>query len=315
MSTSPRTLTGLAIGDALGMPFEMKEHTDPVLESWDGKYHPCPDSHPFCKGLKAGQWTDDTKMALALSNSLRDRRTYDPADAAAEYLAWYRSNDWRGIGTATKKAMEVLDRGGLWMESGTPGAEGNGTAMRIAPLGLFLRNRRPALIAACARFDAGITHDSIEAREGSVIVALAVSYLTKGRPREELVDWLLDCGSVHPCKTLARVREVGYYVKQIENSTPSAAVAIAANVLKAGGHVVETVPAALFCFLATNTFGQAVELAVRAGGDTDTTAAVTGALAGTHYGSDGTHVYARALERAHDLTMLDQALFSLDKFA
>ncbi len=87
MSTLPRTLTGLAIGDALGMPFEMKEHTDPVLESWDGKFHPCPDSHPFCKDLKAGQWTDDTKMARALAMSLKERLTYDPADAAAEYLA------------------------------------------------------------------------------------------------------------------------------------------------------------------------------------------------------------------------------------
>jgi ADP-ribosyl-[dinitrogen reductase] hydrolase len=210
--------------------------------------------------------------------------------------------------------MEVLDRGGMWLESGTPGAEGNGTAMRVAPLGLFLRDRRPALIAACARLDAGITHDSVEAREGSAIVALAVSYLTKDRPREELIDWLLDCGAVNQCKTLARVRDVGYYVSQIESSTPSAAVAIAATVLKAGGHVVETVPAALFCFLATKTFGEAVELAVRAGGDTDTTAAVTGALAGTYYGSEGTHVYTRALERGHDLTNLDQILWGSDRF-
>ncbi len=210
--------------------------------------------------------------------------------------------------------MEALDRGGMWLESGTPGAEGNGTAMRVAPLGLFLRNRRPDLIADCARLDANITHDSVEAREGSAIVALAVSYIARGFDRTGLVDWLLGCGALNPCKTLARVKEVGYYVKQIENSTPSAVVAIAANVLKAGGHVVETVPAALFCSLATSTFGEAVELAVRAGGDTDTTAAVAGALAGTYYGSDGTHAYCFALERAHELTELDQSLFHLDKF-
>lgn len=309
---NPRTLTGLAVGDALGMPYEMREHTDPFLTAWDGSFQPCPDSHPFCKGLKPGQWTDDTMMATALSESLQKTLTYDPADAAKRYLSWYRSKDWRGIGTATKAAMKVLDRGGMWLESGTPGAEGNGTAMRIAPLGLFLRGRSRDLIARCARLDARLTHDSLEAGEGSAIVALAVAHLANGRPRDELIWSLLD-DDLQECETLSRIRDVGYYLKQIENSTPNTAVSIVANVLKTGGHVVETVPAAVFCFLATSSFKEAVELAVRAGGDTDTTAAIAGALAGTFYGSEGTHAYCGVLESSRYLTSLDQSLYNLSK--
>lgn len=318
--TEPRTLTGLAIGDALGMPFEMKEHGDPFLTSWDGTFQPCPDSQPFCRGLKAGQWTDDTKMAVALSESLVHCKTYDPADAASMYLGWYRSNDWRGIGTATRKAMDVLDSGGMWLESGVQGAEGNGTAMRVAPLGLFLHGRIPSLVARCARLDADITHDSEEAREGAAVVALSVAHLVPGAgSKGTLHGFLSQClegGILRSCKTVLRSLEVEYYARQASKSgSPSVAVTIAANVLKAGGHVIETVPAALFCLMATDTFKDAVEMAVRAGGDTDTTAAVAGALAGTVYGSQGTHPYCARLERAHDMTRLDQSLFALDQRA
>jgi len=316
-NSEPRTLTGLAIGDALGMPFESKDHGDPLLASWDGSFQPCPASHPYCRGLRPGQWTDDTKMAMALSESLVHCKTYDPADAASMYLGWYRSNDWRGIGTATKQSMKALDSGRMWLESGVPGAEGNGTAMRIAPLGLFLRSRIPSLVARCARMDAEITHDSDEAREGSAVVALSVAHLAGGGSKGSLHRFLSAClesGTLRSCRTVLRSLEVDYYANQaVQSGSPSVAVNIVANVLRAGGHVVETVPAALFCLLTTSSFKESVELAVRAGGDTDTTAAVAGALAGTLYGSPGTHRYTALLERAHDMTRLDQSLYSLDQ--
>jgi ADP-ribosyl-[dinitrogen reductase] hydrolase len=291
------------------MPFEQKEHTDPELAAWDGSFQPCPESHPFCKGLRPGQWTDDTKMALALSQSMLRARTYSPAGAAEAYVTWYRSNDWRGIGTATQAAMSELARGStMWANSGVPGAEGNGTAMRIAPLGLYMRKYGDAVVAECARLDAGITHNSLEAREGAVIVALCVSHLAAGNPREDMIKAVSMGGHVRGCATLGRLKEVDHYVAQMENVELSTAVSIAAKVLKTGGHVVETVPAAIFCFLATSSFSEAVELAVRAGGDSDTTAAVAGAIAGTHYRSEGTVQYWRELEGAQLLVSMDEDL-------
>lgn len=304
--TEPRTLTGLAIGDALGMPFEMKEHTDPTLVTWDGTFQPCPDSHPFCKGLKPGQWTDDTKMARALTFSILDAGTYSPAHAALHYLAWYKSKDWRGIGTSTKEAMESLKSGIMWAESGAPGAEGNGAAMRIAPLGLFLRRRPQAVIAQCARLDASITHNSHEAREGSVIVALCVAHLANGGTKENMLEAIAESGHVSGCRTLGRLKDAAYYAGQ---ASPKSAVSIAANALGVRGHVVETVPAAIYCLLATSSFRAAVELAVRSGGDCDTTAAITGAMAGTLYGTEEVEPMSQGLECAKELAIMDGDLF------
>lgn len=289
------------------MPFEMREHSDPFLKSWDGSYQPCPDSHPFCKGLKPGQWTDDTKMARALSFSMLEAKTYSPAHAAVHYLAWYTSREWRGIGTATKEAIERLASGKMWMESGTPDAEGNGTAMRVAPLGLFLRNKSPGVIAECARLDANITHDSNEAREGSVVIALSVAFLANGLPKEELVAAVVGTGCVRGSRVLGRLRDAVHYA---ELAKPNTAVEILATVLGVKGHVVDTVPAAIFCLLATSTFRGAVELAVRAGGDADTTAAVTGALAGTLYGSEQVLPMTAGLERAQEMFTMDADLYA-----
>jgi len=125
----PAPLLGLAIGDALGMPFETAPRSRPDLLDWDGRsFRNSDDYH----GLNPGQWTDDTQMSLALSRTLIEHQQYVPEAAALAYRQWFEG-DCRGIGGSTKRAMEKLCRGVPWTESGTPGAEGNGTAMRAAP--------------------------------------------------------------------------------------------------------------------------------------------------------------------------------------
>jgi ADP-ribosylglycohydrolase len=71
----------------------------------------------------------------------------------------------------------------------------------------------------------------------------------------------------------------------------------------------QTVPAAFLCFSSTESFKDAVEMAVRAGGDTDTVAAITGALAGTYYGKEQTEPYLAQLEEAELLQHLDHLLW------
>lgn len=309
----PRTMTGLAIGDSLGMPYEQVDHGNPALVSWDGSFQPCPDSHPFCRGLKAGQWTDDTKMARALAASLVDRGGYDSKSAADNYLEWYRSGDHRGIGTATKNALAHLDSGFRHhFDSGEPGAEGNGTAMRVAPLGLALHGLSDEEIAEYARVDASITHHSEEAREGSVIVALLVAALARGAPKEKALDALstdaVRQSAVRDRTFMASGMAAGLLKAPIEKR-----VAALAHTLGTAGHVVKTVPAAVFCFLATESFSAAVELAVRGGGDADTTAAVTGAIAGTYYGPAGTLPYCGRLEASASLIEMDDRLLAVGR--
>lgn len=301
---APATLTGLAIGDSLGMPFEMSKPSHPRLKAWGGGYEDGSAS-PYTKELGPGQWTDDTKMAKALAESLIEEKAYSPAGAARKYLEWYRSGDLRGIGTATYQAMKKLDMNVPWTQSGTPNAEGNGTAMRVGPLGLFYRFNIQAA-AEMAAIDARITHDSHEARVGSVAVALGVTALLQGAIPETVVskvlEWLPDS------EIRNRLREVERTFEYLIGSSDET-VAEAIAKMGAKAHVIETVPAAFMALATTRSFKGALRAAILCGGDTDTTGAVTGALAGTYYGISQVQPFLDGLEAANELRAIEQALY------
>jgi len=303
------TLTGLAVGDALGMPFEMEPANSKLLLGWDGWFKDG-ETNPFTKGLKPGQWTDDTKMAKALTESLVENGTYCPGDAAKRYLAWYDSNDLRGIGTTTAKALSRLQTGLPWTQSGVSGSEGNGTAMRAAPIGVaFWRNIQAA--AEMARIDAAITHKSEMAEQGSVAIAVGVALLIEGRHAKEdfllkVLEWIPKGTMYSRILTAHHKSKLGAHRK---DKNDRSFIEVLAQ-LGAGGHVIQTVPAAFCAFVGSTSYQDAVELAIRCGGDTDTTAAITGALAGTHYGIEQVARYADTVEAGEELRKLEVALLA-----
>lgn len=275
------TLVGCAIGDALGNPFEMWDSSESELQNWDGLFKA---GGTFWVG-EPGQYTDDTLMSIALASSLIENGKFVPEHVASEYLSWYNSGNTRGIGNTTAGAMVNLKLGSQWTESGLTHsvdglpAGGNGTAMRAAPIGLWYR-KDPEQLLQVAMDDASITHNSHEPMMGSVAVALAVSLLANGThtPMEAL-ETVLEI--VSDSVVREKLAEACAYLK--ESVEPTEALAK----LGVSGYVPETVGAAFYCFCATQNFKDAVVLAVKAGGDTDTTAAIVGALAGTYYGLEG----------------------------
>lgn len=278
------TLVGCAIGDALGNPFEMKPASSQALQEWDGLFKA---GGTFWKG-EAGQYTDDTLMSMALSASLAEKEGFDPEHVAAQYLAWYESGNTRGIGTTTANAMHNLLEGASWQESGLTKsidglpAGGNGTAMRAAPIGLWYR-KDPESLLSNAMLDATITHNSFEPKMGSIAVALATAMLANRTSNPQSVAW-----EVTDILTDSVVKEkILLAQKWLEQGTPLESIALEALAeIGVSGYVPETVGAAFFCLGATTNFKDAVVMAVKAGGDTDTTAAIVGALAGTYYGLD-----------------------------
>lgn len=275
------TLIGCAIGDALGNPFEMKPAASPALQKWDGLFKA---GGTFWKG-QPGQYTDDTLMSIALSSSLIENDSFVPEHVAQMYLEWYKSGNTRGIGNTTATAMENLKLGATWQESGLKNynnqpAGGNGTAMRAAPIGLFYRHDLEQVVSA-AFTDATITHNAIEPKMGSVAVALGTALLANGAhsPIQMLREVI---GVVDPnCHIHTKLRLAQLLIEEV--AVPEHALAQ----IGVSGYVPETVGAAFYCLAATDSFKEAVVMAVRAGGDTDTTAAVVGALAGTYYGLEG----------------------------
>src|SRR5215218_2084820 len=155
------SLLGLAAGDALGTTLEFRP---------PGAFTPIDDivgGGPF--GLRPGEWTDDTSMALCLAESLVECRGFDPVDQLRRYVRWYREGRWSStetcfdIGNATAAALQRFERTGEpYPGDAAPGAGGNGPLMRLAPVVLaFARDPRAAVIHAGE--SARTTHGAPEA--------------------------------------------------------------------------------------------------------------------------------------------------------
>ncbi len=109
----PSTLLGLAIGDALGQPFEFCSMEKIVASGWKKGF-----TKSGVWNLQPGQWTDDTKMALCIANSLVINQEFNPEDLAKRYVAWVNSGDIRGIGLTCERAISRLRTGVPITESG-----------------------------------------------------------------------------------------------------------------------------------------------------------------------------------------------------
>jgi ADP-ribosylglycohydrolase len=293
MTQDPSPLVGQGVADALGKAFETKPSDDPALLAWTGEMLPS-EYHE----LQANQWTDDTMMARILAESIHLCGGFFPRDVADRYGHWLKVGPLRGMGTSTKKALGRLVNGTSWTESGSNGAEGNGTAMRAAPIGIFYHEDLDTA-AEFARMDARITHLSIEAEEGSAAVAIGAALALNRTPFDELIFATVEHLKPSSVRSsLCRLTRVsGESVQELM------------QLFGTGAHVVETVPSAFSAFLHTGSYEGAVMAAIRAGGDTDTTAAITGALAGTYYGfASIPKEYKQGLEELHTLRRLERCL-------
>lgn len=274
------TLVGCAIGDALGNPFEMKAAISPALQEWDGQFKA---GGTFWRG-NAGQYTDDTLMTIALAKSLIQCNGFDAEDVAREYLAWYDTGNTRGIGTTTASAMLNLKLGMNHKESGLVlGADGrpaggNGTAMRASPIGLVYRHDFPKLCEVCFT-DSAITHNSVEPKMSSAAVAYAIACAANGVEKEVLLAEVANAMIESDLSTSLNAA--------LQMSMDKVDHTYALSQLHSIGYAPTTVATAFYCVEVTDNFKDAVQLCVRAGGDTDTTAAICGALAGTIYGLEG----------------------------
>lgn len=296
----PSPLLGQAVGDALGMPFETYPPDHPSLREWDGygfhksQYH----------NLAEGMWTDDTMMATLLAESLIENGTYDPHDVSKRYVRWLESGDHRGMGKTTKIALQNLQSKIPWGKSGVQGAEGNGSAMRVIPLGVAFA-WDPSLLKVSVQIESEMTHSSKEAEVGALAVALAASYLYRGVPKKDLPRLLSE--NLEDSEVKRGISKVEFY-----RSAGGIGLAEVLSLLGTKAHVVQTVPSAIAALVLAGSHQEAVVSAIRAGGDTDTVAAIAGGLAGILYGKSGINqTHAVCVDDSLRLQRLDQQLVEL----
>jgi len=179
---------------------------------------------------------------------------------------------------------------------------GNGTAMRAAPFGVWFRNDLKSLVEI-VKIDSAITHASEEAEAGALTIALAAAYAAN-RETDNLLE------KIWPHLPESKVKNSIYSLASLveaRNIPPLTALSI----LGTKADVRQTVPSAIYCFLRCRGYWDGVETAIRAGGDTDTTAAIVGALFGARDGTmDMLSSWFDGVEDSQKLIKLDSQLYN-----
>ena len=270
-------LLGGAIGDALGRPHEGRHRFSVRLEL------------PLAYGgHHLGSITDDTDQTMIVGESLLAVGWLDPEDIARRLVAWLPHGT--GKGTATVHAVVRLQEGVPWYAAGEDSA-GNGAAMRAAPIGLWWYDE-PTRLKSDAVLLSLPTHRHPTGVAGAVALASAVAHLVMTEPDEfttaSFVEVMADAlEGLEPERVRERrdeqsfttLRERILEMPELLRLDPDEALL---HRIWTGAFVLESLPAALYCFLASpNDFRATLALAITAGHDTDT----VGAFAGTMYGA------------------------------
>jgi len=258
-------LLGTFVGDALGMPFEQ---ADPAgvperIEMVDAR-------------LGRGTYTDDTQMMIALAEALLDCGRIDAVALGHRFAAAHDPR--RGYGSGTTRVLELVRSGVHPHEAaraafGGEGSRGNGAAMRVAPVAVRYAHDIAAM-AEAARASALVTHAHPAAIDAAVIQAHAVAAALNGEPA-------LDA-AMAAASTSALADRLLTAARLLPGRPPPAEVAAA---LGNGSTGHESVPCAIYAATAHDSLEAAITFAVRCGGDTDTIAAMTGAIAGARGGA------------------------------
>ncbi|MBD3878504.1 MAG: ADP-ribosylglycohydrolase family protein [Quinella sp. 1Q5] len=275
-------LLGLATADALGVPVEfesrMRLRSDPV------------------KGMRAfgtwnqpaGTWSDDTSLTIAAMESIARLGRIDYQDVMENFLRWYERDDFTAtgerfdIGNTTysaivrfKQKFSTSTECGLTDES----SNGNGSLMRILPATIYLYSTRGKIAGDELRIIhefSALTHGHIISRIACGIYSLIAAKLLDGKNISEALalgmnDAKIFYGSDASFKNFSRLCDEDFD-------------ALPEDKISSSGYVVHTLEAALWCLLNTDDYKSLVLKAVNLGGDTDTTGAVAGGLAGIIYG-------------------------------
>jgi ADP-ribosylglycohydrolase len=308
-------LAGLAVGDALGMPTQGMRRADILAD-----YGPITglaaagSRQVIAAGMPAGAVTDDTEQALLLARLLiaGDGRI-DPLAFAEALVSWEQAMAAKGsldlLGPSTREAVRALAAGVAAAEAGRRGAT-NGAAMRIAPVGLATPPQPlPALVDAVVEASM-VTHNTSIGLAAAAAVGAAVSVGVEGGSRAEAIELAIAAadlaagrghwvpgGQIGPriawvTRHLARVPPAGWADEL--DAVVGTSVAAQESVTAAFG-ILAVVPSAW----------DAVCLAASAGGDTDTIAAIVGAVAGA---ADGMSAWpADIVQRVTQVNDLDLA--------
>lgn len=275
-------IVGFAAGDALGMPAEFLSR-EQIRRYYGKPISGFVKAHPGHASdfLTEGAYTDNTQTMIATAECLIECKRMDPARQADALLSWYQNTvPHRTPSTANLRACKHLASGRSWNKSGVF-SSGCTAAMRMIPIGLFF-NCSPEELTRAALDNCIITHNERRAKAAAVSVAYLVARLLRSDERSRPADQVLETAD-HIAYLDQDLAAMLRWTTQIAHLPPDEAL----FEIGTSSDAIETVPAAVYCFLKhPRSFLGAVLPAVNAGDATDSIGALAGsfvgALAGVH---------------------------------
>jgi len=249
---------GLAVGDALGATLEFLTPRE-ILHQYG--------EHREITGggwlrLPKGQVTDDTEMTLALGRSILEAGKVDPQSVAEAFSAWMCAKPV-DIGNTVRRGIALYRRTGATQVPENEHDAGNGACMRCLPVALAYLGADDFIVAEANRRQSHVTHHSTLSDLGTLIVIRMVQSALLTRDRSGLKRLADDLAAAE--------KRFSYENKRMDN--PS-------------GYIVDTLGAVFQSLFATDSFESALVDVVNRGGDSDTTGAILGMIAGALYGPE-----------------------------
>ncbi len=272
-------LWGAVVGDALGVPVEFQTRDEvqanPVRDMRGGGTY----------GQPRGTWSDDSSLLLCTVEGLIDG--FDMGRLAKLFRSWLDSGHWTpwgeafDVGVTTSQAIARLSRGIDPEQAGidNENSNGNGSLMRILPVALRFGSYSAPEMVSYAHRASSLTHRHRRSQIACGIYSLLARSLMSG------------LGPANAYENAIRESHANYHetpdsseLTKFERVLSGRIGQLPESAIESSGYVLHTLEASIWSLLTTNSFREATLRAVNLGEDTDTTATVTGGLAGICYG-------------------------------
>lgn len=299
-------IIGAIVGDALGVPYEF----DPRSQI---AYAPAKDMIGYgTYDQPPGTWSDDSSLILCTIQALING--YDLSQIAASFVDWFETGLWTphgtvfDIGVTTRNVIDRLSEGEDPKYSGEVEEQtnGNGSLMRIIPMAYYLLREQ----------DAGVRYERVaevsaisHAHVRSKLCCFYYTELARLLMNGAELDSALNAANEILRSTFTVRGIVEYETRNYERLLSGLLGNTHEDEIHSTGYVMHTLEASIWCLLNTSSYSDAVLKAVNLGEDTDTTACVTGALAGIMYGED-----AIPDDWLHKIARLDEIESLIDRF-
>jgi len=275
-------LLGVSVGDAIGVPVEFKSRQELT-------YHPVDSMIGFgTHHQPPGTWSDDSSLTFCLAEMLCGK--YDLENLARRFINWKNNGYWTAhgrvfdIGIATSDAIDRLERGVSPVLAGghEVSSNGNGSLMRILPLLFLIRNNNIDSRFLIINHVSSLTHRHIRSVLSCFIYLELALQLLSGNEKTDAYRQACTTVRTFLDETATCTEEEKAHFARILSGAINK---LSQDEIYSTGYVIHTLEASLWCLLNTWNYKDAVLKAANLGNDSDTTAAVTGGLAGLLYGS------------------------------